>query len=239
MIDTPEHFRTTQWSIVLTARKNDSTQARAAMEKLCHAYWPPIYAFVRRRGHAVQDAQDLTQEFFARLLDKGVLDHVDPARGKFRSFLLASIKHFLTNEWDKANAQKRGGGKIVFPIDIDRAETRYTAEPIDDQTPEKIFERQWAIILLNHVLQHLQDEYVCDAKAKLFEELKPALAGDRQADAYAQIAARLDMTEGAVKTAVHRLRQRYRDLLRAHIGDTVSDPGEVDDEIRALFSAVQ
>ena len=157
-MDTPGDFRTTQWSVVFTAQQSDSTQARAAMEKLCRAYWHPIYAFVRRRGHPVHDAQDLTQEFFSRLLEKDALDAVHPAKGKFRSFLLASMKHFLANEWDKANAQKRGGGKRALSIDMATAETWYTAEPADGQTPETSFERRWAITVLDQVLQRLRDE---------------------------------------------------------------------------------
>jgi len=230
-------FVTTHWSVVLTAGRSDSTDARAALEKLCRTYWHPIYAFVRRRGYSAEDAQDLTQEFFARLLEKNWLGDVDPVKGRFRSFLLASLKHFLANEWDKARAQKRGGGQVLIPIDVKTAETSCGFEPADNVTAEKIFERRWALTLLEQVLQRLRDEYVQSGKWRLFEQLKPTLTEESRSVAYAEIATRLDMTEGAVKVAVHRLRQRYRELLRAEIADTVSSPEEVDEEIRALFAA--
>ena len=231
-------FAPTRWSVVLAAGRSDSTHAQTALEKLCRTYWPPIYAFVRRQGHSPHDAQDLTQEFFARLLEKNYLADVDRAKGKFRSFLLASLKHFLANEWDKANTQKRGGGKVFVPIDAHTAETKFGIDPADSQSADKIFERRWALTLLEQVLQKLREEFVSDGKEKLFEKLKPTLTEPGRTISYAEIAARLGMSEGAVKIAVHRLRQRYRELIRAEIAETVSSQAEVEEELRNLFAAL-
>lgn len=233
-------FAVTHWSVVLAAGQSDldSVRARDALEKLCRAYWFPIYAFVRRQGHGPHDAQDLTQEFFARLLEKNSLANVNRARGRFRSFLLGAVKHFLANEWDKARAQKRGGGTSPLPIDFSSAETSFAVEPADQHTAEKIFDRRWALALLEQVLRRLREDYVIDGREKLFEELKPTLTEASRAVPYAQMAARLGSTEGAVKVAVHRLRRRYRELLRAEIADTVAGPEEVEDEIRNLFAAL-
>jgi RNA polymerase sigma factor (sigma-70 family) len=238
--DIPRHpaFVTTHWSVVLSAGRSDSTHARDALERLCRAYWFPIYAFVRRQGHGPQDAQDLTQEFFARLLEKKYFAGVDRSKGRFRSFLLASLKHFLANEWDKARAQKRGGGQALIPIDVKTAESSCGFEPADNSTAEKIFERRWALTLLDQVLRRLREEHVRDGKEKLFEQLKSTLTETSRSVSYAEIANRLGASEGAVKVAVHRLRQRYRELLRAEIADTVATPGEIDDEIRNLFAAL-
>lgn len=231
-------FTPTHWSVVLAAGRSDSTHAHDALEKLCRNYWFPIYAFVRRQGHAPHDAQDLTQEFFARLLEHNYLADVDRSKGRFRSFLLASLKHFLANEWDKAKAQKRGGGKVLIPIDVANAESSCGFEPADAATAEKLFERRWALALLEHVLKNLREEYVRDGKETLFEQLKPTLTEASRAVRYADIAAQLGTTEGAIKVAVHRLRQRYRELLRAEIADTVASAAEIDDEIRNLFAAL-
>ena len=231
-------FVTTRWSLVVSAGRNDTPQARNALEKLCRSYWFPIYAFVRRQGHGPHDAQDLTQEFFTRLLEKQQLAAADPAKGRFRSFLLAALKHFLANEWDKARAQKRGGGRVLIPIDVAAAETSCGVDPADNLTADKIFERRWALTLLEHVLGRLRAEYVSDGRENLFEQLKPTLTEASRTVAYAEIANRLGTTEGAVKVAVHRLRQRYREVLRAEIADTVAGPGEVEDEIRNLFAAL-
>ena len=239
---TPEsnigRFALTHWSVVLAAGRSDSTHARTALEKLCRTYWPPIYAFVRRQGHNPHDAQDLTQEFFARLLARKSLADVDRAKGRFRSFLLASLKHFLANEWDKARAEKRGGGQVLIPIDAQAAESSCGIDPADQVTAEKMFERRWALTLLERVLLRLRDEHAHDGKAELFEQLKITLTEASRSVPYAEIATRLAMSEGAVKVAVHRLRQRYRELLRAEIADTVASPAEVEEEIRALFSAL-
>jgi RNA polymerase sigma-70 factor (ECF subfamily) len=231
-------FAVTHWSVVLAAGRSDSTHARSALEKLCRTYWQPIYAFVRRQGHSPHDAQDLTQEFFARLLENKSLADVDRAKGRFRSFLLASLKHFLANEWDKARAQKRGGGQVLIPIDAQSAETACGVDPADQTTADKIFERRWALAVLDHALQRLREEHVREGKQDLFEQLKVTLTEASRSVRYAEIAAQLALSEGAVKVAVHRLRQRYRELLRAEIADTVATPGEVEEEIRALFSAL-
>lgn len=237
----PAAFVTTHWSVVLAAgRTADTTQARDALARLCQTYWHPLYAYVRRLGNSPPDAQDLTQEFFARLLAKNHLADADESRGRFRSFLLASFKHFLANEWDKAHAQKRGGGQIPIPIDVAGAETTCHSfvEPADPASAEKIFERRWALTLLDQVLRRLRNEYTSSDRAELFEQLKPTLTEASRSVRYAEIAERLDTTEGAVKVAVHRLRQRYRELLRAEIAETVSAPEEVEDELRNLFAAL-
>jgi RNA polymerase sigma factor (sigma-70 family) len=237
-VDMPAAFVTTHWSVVLTAGSGNTDGAREAVARLCQTYWHPLYAYVRRVGHSPHDAQDLTQEFFARLLEKNYLAGADESRGRFRSFLLASLKHFLANEWHKAHAQKRGGGQIPIPIDMASAETSIGFEPADTTTAEKIYERRWALTLLESVLRRLRGEYVRDGKQKLFEQLKPTLTEASRSVAYAEIARRLDTTEGAVKVAVHRLRQRYREVLRAEIAETVAEPAEVDDELRNLFAAL-
>ena len=232
------YFATTHWSVIVNARAADSSVARQAMEKLCQTYWYPLYAFVRRQGRAPHDAQDLTQEFFARLLEKNYLDDVRRERGKFRSFLLASMKHFLANEWDRARAQKRGGAHPHVPIDTQSAETRYGLEPAHDQTPEKLFERRWALTLLDNVLTRLREEFVASGKAEQFDQLKVALTADKRAVPHAELGARLGMSQGAVKVAVHRLRAHYREVLRAEIANTVSSPADVEEEIRHLFAAL-
>lgn len=232
------YFATTHWTVVVNARAGDSSIARASLEKLCQSYWYPLYAFVRRQGHGPHDAQDLTQEFFARLLEKNYLGDVDRARGRFRSFLLASLKHFLANEWDRRRAQKRGGGQVHVPIDPQSAEERYGLEPGHAQTPEKLFERRWALTLLDQVLEKLSAEFAATGKAEQFEQLKATLTNDRGTVPYASIATNLGQSEGAVKVAVHRLRQRYREVLRAEIAHTVATPAEVEEELRHLFSAL-
>ena len=231
-------FVTTHWSVVLTARRSDTTRAQAALCRLCQAYWYPLYAYVRRRGYQAHDAQDLTQEFFARLLAQNWLAQADRDRGRFRTFLLAALSHFLANEWDKARAQKRGGGVQIVPLQLDTAETRYGHEPADPLTPEQSFERRWALALLDEVLKRLGQEHAAAGTEKLFDLLKPCLVGDRQAQPYAALAAELGMTEGAVKMAVHRLRQRYRQLLREEIANTVADPVEVTEEMHHLFAVL-
>lgn len=233
-----DRFAGAHWSVVLAAGRGDSTQARSALEKLCRTYWQPIYAYVRRQGHSPHDAQDLTQEFFARLLENKSLADADRAKGRFRSFLLASLKHFLANEWDKARAQKRGGGQVLIPIDAQSAETSCGVDPADQMTAERIFDRRWALAVLDGALQRLREEHAQEGKENLFEQLKVTLTEASRSVRYADIATQLEMSEGAVKVAVHRLRQRYRELLRAEIADTVATPAEVEAEIRALFSAL-
>ena len=231
-------FEATRWSIVIAAggRAADSQRAHRALEHLCTSYWYPLYAFVRRQGHSPHDAQDLTQEFFARLLTRNFLGDADPAKGRFRSFLLGALKHFLSDEWDRARAQKRGGGQQPISLDAESAETRYQLEPADESSAEKIYERRWALALLDEVLKRLRDEFTRDGKEHVFEEIKSALTGGKVP--YAEIATRLGVKEGAVRTAIHRLRTRYRDLVRAEIAETVASPADVDAEMQHLFAAL-
>jgi RNA polymerase sigma-70 factor (ECF subfamily) len=231
-------FAATRWSMVLAAAGRTSHDAQAALAKLCETYWYPLYAYLRRQGSDPHVARDLTQGFFARLLEKGFLDAVDPSRGRFRSFLLACLKHFLSNERDRERAVKRGGGKGAVSIDAAGAEERYALEPVDQLTPERLFERRWAMTLLEQTLDALQGEHQQRGKGELFEALKVHLLGDPDAAGYAAIGVRLDMTEAAVKKTVQRLRGRYRELLREQIAQTVATPAEVDEEIRALFNAL-
>jgi DNA-directed RNA polymerase specialized sigma24 family protein len=234
----PGRFATTHWSVVVAARDGEAVEAREALAALCQAYWYPIYAYVRRQGHPADQAQDLTQEFFTRLLEKDFLGAVDPEKGKFRAFLLAACKHFLANERDRDRAQKRGGGRACLPLDFGDAEVRYGREPGHRLTAEKLFERRWALALLEGVLARLREEHAARGKGELFDRLRGFLVGERQPGGYAGAAADLGLTEGAVKVAVHRLRQRYRELLREEIARTVHDPEQVDEEIRALFAAL-
>ncbi len=231
----PRRFATTRWSQVIAAGQAQTAASREALASLCESYWYPLYAYVRRWGHGPDDAQDLTQEFFARLLEKRYLRDADPARGRFRSFLLASLKHFLSNERDKASAVKRGGRATIVPLEIETAEGMYRLEPPDAETPEKVFERRWALTLLQRTLARLRDEFTAGGRREMFARLEGYLTGERETVPYAQLAAELGMTEGAVKVAVHRLRRRFGALLRDEIGETVSDPAQVDDEVRELF----
>jgi len=231
-------FVTTHWSVVLTAGRSDTTRAQEALGKLCQTYWYPLYAYVRRRGHSPEDAQDLTQEFFARLLEHNRVGDADQSKGRFRSFLLSAMNHFLADEWDKARAQKRGGGVPLVPLQFDTAETRYGLEPADNITPERSFELRWALTMLEEVLKQLQAEYEQQGKADLFAALNPCLVGERTSQPYAELAAKLGVNEGTVKSAVHRLRQRYRQLLREEIANTVAGPAEVDEELRHLFAVL-
>ncbi len=240
---TPGHsdaagFAATHWTVVLAAaRGEEPSRAAEAMTELCGTYWYPLYAFLRRRGHETHEAEDLTQEFFARLLGPHFLAAVDRRKGKFRSFLLAALKHFLSDQRDRAQAQKRGGGWVVLSLDRLDAETRYAREPAQDLTPEKMFEKQWALSILERVLSRLHDELLAEGKAALFEALKDTLTGVG-AGGYAALGGRLGMSEGAVKVAAHRLRRRYRALLRAEIAQTVAGPDEVEDEIRYLLACL-
>lgn len=208
----PQAFPNTHWSVVLTAGRSDTTRAHAALSRLCETYWYPLYAYVRRRGHSPEDAQDLTQEFFARLLARNTVAKADPERGRFRSFLLASLKNFLAHEWEKACAQKRGGQARLISLDLDTAETRYAQPIAPGDTPDKAFDRQWALALLDVVLGRLRKEYADGGRGSLFLTLKETLAGGRSEISHRELGDRLDMSEGAVKVAAHRLRQRYRGL---------------------------
>ncbi len=234
-----DRFATTHWSLVLAAAQRDSPESARALAALCEAYWYPLYAFARRRGHGPEDAQDLTQGFFAALLEKEYLRVADNSRGKFRTFLLTAFQHYISKEYDRACAQKRGGHYRHLPLDFEAGESRYTREPAHLATPETIYQRRWAILLLDRVLTNLREEYVRTGKDVLFDRLRVFLAGEQNAMPYAQVAAELEMTEGAVKVAVHRLRRRYRELLRAEIAQTVERPEDVDEELRQLFEAVR
>jgi RNA polymerase sigma factor (sigma-70 family) len=223
---------------VLAAGETRSPNADQALEALCRTYWYPLYAFLRRRGCGAEDAQDLTQAFLLSLLARKSLRQVAPAKGKFRSFLLAALEHFLANERAHAHRLKRGGGQKLLPLDLASAETRYAGEPADPSTPEKVYERHWALALLKETLDHLCREYEAAGKGVLFEQLQGSLTGDKTLLPYGELATRLGMTNGAIKVAVHRLRQRYRELLREEIAQTVASPAEIDGEIRYLFTAL-
>jgi len=231
-------FTTTHWSVVLAAGGGDSPEGVAALENLCRAYWYPLYAYVRRTGHEPHDAEDLTQEFFARLVSRNDLAQVRRERGKFRSFLLAALKHFLANEWRNAKRLKRGGGHTAVPIDTGNAETRYGGEPADNLTPDKIFERRWALTLLEQTLAQVRQEYSTAKRTEIFEALKVFLVGGTDLPTYAEIASSLGLREDTVKMTVHRLRKRYREILRQEVAHTVSSPAEIDEELRYLFAVL-
>lgn len=235
----PAQFRTTHWSVVLAAGGAPSSpEAKAALETLCRAYWPPLYAFLRRRGHDVHAAQDLTQGFFARLLEKGDLRLPDPARGRFRSFLLAALRHYEANEWDRDRAQKRGGGADPVPLHPELAESAYGRHAAHEETAERTYDRCWALATLDRALIGVGQEYAQTGRNRLFDVLKPYLVGDPMAAGHREAASALQISVSAVKVSVHRLRRRFRDLLRAEIAQTVERPEEVEDEIRALFAAI-
>jgi RNA polymerase sigma-70 factor (ECF subfamily) len=227
-------FTTTHWSVVLAAGADSSPGARQALEVLCRAYWYPLYASVRRTGHSPEDAQDLTQSFFARLLEKDSLRAADPAHGRFRSFLLTALKHFVHTEWEKARAEKRGGFRAFISLDEQDAEGRYLAEPVEGLTPDRLFEKRWAATLLELVMTRLRDECQAEGKGQLFDALTPHLWGEHEEPTYREIAARFGLTESAVGVTVHRLRARYRELLRAEVARTVTAPADVDEELRHL-----
>lgn len=227
-------FVTTHWSVVLAAGRSNTTRADNALAKLCQTYWHPLYAYVRRRGHSPEDAQDLTQSFFAHLLERKAVATVSPEKGRFRSFLLASLNHFLSDEWDKARAQKRGAGKVIS-LDTESAETWLNQQPAETLTPERAFELRWAITLLEQVYGKLEAEHRQQGRAELFDTLSTTLAGPGNSAPYAELGLRLGLNEGAVKVAVHRLRQRYRVLLRETIAETVGSEAEVDEELRYLL----
>jgi DNA-directed RNA polymerase specialized sigma24 family protein len=232
-------FATTHWSAILTAGDASSPRAQAALEALCRAYWYPLYVYVRRKGYAAEDAQDLTQEFFARLLARNYLNVADRNKGKFRSYLLGSLEHFLAREWTKAHAQKRGGGQAVHSLDETDAENRYLLEPAHELTAEKIFDRRWATTLLGQAMSRLREECVANHKGDLFGKVESLLSGEKGEASYADVAAALEMSEGAIKVAVHRLRQRYAELVRAEIAQTVATPEQADEELHYLFAVLR
>jgi len=233
-----DRFATTRWSLVLAAGGGVGGRSKQALASLCEMYWPPVYAFVRHQGHSVDDARDLTQEFFARVIEKNFIHGADRNRGRFRSYLFAAVSHFLSNERDRARALKRGGPNPPRSLNLEGAEGEYQIEPRDELTPEKLFDYRWALVLLGRVLSHLEGECVRDGKNELFDELKGFLTGDSEGVSYKEVAATLGMTEGAVKVAVHRLRRRFRDLLIDEIAETVSSPEEIEEEIQYLTKAV-
>ena len=230
-----DSFPTTQWSLIKKAGTPASSQGRAALEELCAAYWYPLYAFIRRKGNYPDRALDLTQEFFTRLLEKDILTLAEERKGRFRAFLQAACKNFLIDAW----RQKREVSATAISIDARTAEGRYVIEPADNMTPERLFDRAWAFTLLDRVLGLLAAEYAESGRAELFDQLKIVLTDGKGAVRAAEVARRLDMTEGAVHNASHRLRKRYREILQAQIAATLDDPSELDDEIRSLFDAIR
>jgi DNA-directed RNA polymerase specialized sigma24 family protein len=231
-------FATTHWSVVVAAGQCRSPDSQGALATLCEAYWYPLYVYIRRRGYGAEDARDLTQAFFAQLLEKQTLQVADRQRGKFRSFLLASLNHFLANEGRRTQAKKRGGGQKPFSLDLQSGENRYRNEPFHQWTAEKIFERRWALTVLEQALCALRNESVAAGKLPLFEQLKFFLGGSGGSLPYSELAVRLGTTEGAIKVAMHRLRRRYGELLRAEIAQTVAEPDQIDEELRHLFTAL-
>ncbi len=231
-------FATTRWSLVRAAGGEPGSQAREALGTLCEGYWYPLYSYVRRQGASPADAEDRVQAFFAFVLAGRVISAADPLRGRFRSFLLRSLQNFLRDEHRQATTLKRGGGRVIASLDSATAEERYLMEPATTDTPERLFERQWALTLLQSALQQVQDEYVASGQATLWKELEAHLRQDAAAVPYFELGARLGMTEAAVKSAAHRLRKRYRERLRAAVADTLADEADVDDELRVLRQAV-
>jgi RNA polymerase sigma factor (sigma-70 family) len=236
--DRPRKVRTTRWSVVLASRSRDDAQARQALAFLCHAYWYPVYAWVRRRGHSPEDAADLAQEFFSRLLERSDLARADPARGRFRSWLLTSLNNFLANEWDRARAKKRGGGEAPISLDTVEGERRYQLEAPQALGPDQLYQRRWALTLLDRVLEQLRAEQLERGKGAFFERVRGFLTSEGAPGSTEAVAAELGTTPGALKTAVSRLRGRYRELLCAEIAETVEDPREAEDEIRGLLAVL-
>ena len=232
-------FATTHWSIVRAVNHENSSAANSALQELCQTYWYPLYTYVRRQGHDANSAADLTQAFFADLLQREDLKKVDESLGKFRSFLLASIKHFIINQWDKAKAQKRGGGRSILSLDFRDADSRYQLEPAHEMTPDLVFQKQWAKALLGRVHSALRSEFAGRGKAHQFDKLQKFLAGKSDEETLGSAAAQLSMSEVAVKVAVHRMRQRFGELIRAEIEHTVCTPEEVDSEIQQLFDVLR
>src|SRR6202171_646185 len=232
----PSQFPTTRWTLVVSAADPQRKEARSALVSLCEGYWYPLYAYLRRRGYPAHRAQDLTKEFFIRMLEGRYLDRADPEKGRFRSFILTSLKFFLADEQDRDPAQQRGGRRVE-PLEFSSGEDRYQREPAHDETPERIFERRWALSVLDRVVERLRNEFVHHGRPEHFERLKVFLLGQSDAP-YAALAPEMDTSEGALKVAIHRLRKRYRELFRQEIADTVSDPADVESELRDLAGAL-
>jgi RNA polymerase sigma factor (sigma-70 family) len=234
-----ETFATTHWSMVLAAGKRALPESEKALADLCQAYWGAVYVFVRRQVADVHEAQDLTQAFFTALLEKNILAVAQPSRGRFRSFLLTSVRNFLHNERDKQKSLKRGGGQKVLALNFQQEDSKQSLEPADTLTPERLFERQWVLALLDQVMARLRAEHVKAGKQRIFDRLKGSLSGADAESSLAEIAAELGISANAAKVAAHRLRKRYRELLRAEVAQTLADPQEIDDEIRQLFAALR
>lgn len=228
-------FQSTHWSAVVAAGRGSSPQARRALASLCEVYWRPLYAYARRRVSNVDQAQDLTQAFFAELLEKNYVGSATPDRGRFRAFLLTAFKHFLAKQWERGNAQKRGGGRVPISLDFECADSNLRIDPAAGLTAEQCYDKQWAIALLAQILGRLQAEFEQAGKLQQFTELKGFIIGDHSGTTYAQAAEKLDMSEAAAKKSASRMRGRYRQLLREEIGQTVSEPDQIEDEIRNLF----
>ena len=232
----PSQFPTTRWTLVVAAGNPEQKEARSALVSLCENYWYPLYAYLRRRGYPADQAQDLTQEFFIRVLEGRYLDRADPEKGRFRSFILTSLKFFVADEEDRDRAQKRGGG-MVEPLEFSSGEERYQREPAHEETPERIFERRWALTMLDRVVEKLREEFVQHGRPEHFERLKVFLLGQSDTP-YSALAREMNTSEGALKVAIHRLRKRYRELFRQEIADTVADPAEVESELRFLAAVL-
>ncbi len=231
-------FNTTHWSVVLAASRGDSTRARDALARLCRTYWYPLYAYVRRRGYSAPDAQDLTQAFFAQLLERRSLSNATPELGRFRSYILTAMKYFLASAWKQGMAQKRGGGAPLLSLDWAAAEERFDLEPATHASPDVLFEKHWALTVLGDVLNRLGREYQNEGKSELFAALKQSLLGTRESQPYAELARKLSLSEGAVRVSVHRLRRRYRELIRDEIANTLDDPRDAEAEMRYLFQVL-
>ena len=232
-------FRTTSWSLVQAAGEGAGPQSREALATLCKVYWPPVYAYIRRRGHDADAARELTQGFFTDLLDRDVLKGINPEGGKFRSFLLTCVKHFLANEWDRSRARKRGGGIVILSLDLDDAESRYRLEPADQETPEKIFEKRWALSVIAQAMSRLDREMEASGDRDRVRGLKPLLTGSAGHVSYSEVASDLGMSEGAVKVAIHRLRKKFGQILREEVVQTLTDTSAADEEIRFLLDTIR
>jgi len=231
-------FATTHWSVVLQAGQSDPARSAGALENLCRTYWYPLYAFVRRKGYAVPEAEDLTQGFFARLLSKNFPAGIRPEGGRFRSYLLTALQHYLANEWASGNAEKRGGGRTILSLQELNGEGQYQAEVADGETPESLYDRRWATVLLRRVRERLRQQYEAEGKSEVYSRLEPCLTGAERFVPYAELASQLNCSVSAVKMAVHRLRKRYGEWLRLEIAQTVDSPEAVEDEIRSLLAAL-
>lgn len=234
----PGWFATTHWSLILAAGRSPTPRSAAALETLCETYWPPRYAYARRKGHSAEDAEDLVQGLFALLLEREDLQHVAPERGKFRSFLLASLNHYISNERDRARAKKRGGDRLILSLDAQREEEGYLQEPADNLTPEKVFERRWALTLLERAFARLRDEHEVKGKSEFFDSIQPYLVASEDRAPYKEAAEKLGMSEGSLKVAIHRMRRRFRDALRDEVAQTVTNEKEIEEEIRYLLTVL-